>query len=173
MDSVELLLDRDAEQRVLADWQLLQQSGLPSLADHRSPSNAPHVTLVAAPGIGGGADSALAEAAAATLPLPLVFEGLLVFNGRRGLVLSRHVLCSAGLVDFQSSVHGLLAGTVDPLPLSRPGGWIPHVTLARGLSPAQLAAAVQLLDAGRTTGQAAALRRWDSTRKTLKLLQEP
>ncbi|MFD1212112.1 2'-5' RNA ligase family protein [Arthrobacter sp. GCM10027362] len=173
MDSVELLLDRDGEQRVLADWQLLQRAGLPSLADHRSPSNAPHVTLVTAPVIGPETDPALAGAAAGALPLPLVFEGLLVFNGRRGLVLSRHVLCSPGLMDFQHAVHRLLAGAVDPLPLSQPGGWIPHITLARGLSSAQLAEAVQLLEAGRTASEATALRRWDSVRKMQRLLPAP
>lgn len=173
MDSVELLLDRTAEQRVLADWQLLHQAGLPSLADHRSPSNAPHVTLVAAPGIGGGTDSLLADAAAGALPVPLVTEGLLIFNGRRGLVLSRHVVCSPQLAEFQHTVHRLLAGAVDALALSQPGNWIPHITLARGLSPGQLAAAVQLLDADRTTGEATRLRRWDSSRKIQQLLPAP
>lgn len=158
---------------MLADWHLLQRAGLPSLADHRSPSNAPHVTLVTAPVIGAGMDAALAEAATQALPLPLLFEGLLVFNGRRGLVLSRHVLCGPRLVAFQSSVHGLLAGAADPLPLSEPGCWIPHITLARGLSRPQLAAAVQLLEAGRTTGEATVLRRWDGARKIQRLLPPP
>jgi hypothetical protein len=173
VDSVELLLDPDGEQQVLADWRLLQQAGLPSLADHRSPSNAPRVTLVTAPEIGGGTDTALAEAAAGALPLPLVCEGLLVFSGRRGLVLSRHVLCSPLLVDFQRTVYGLLAGAVDPMPMSLPGGWVPHLTLARGLSRSQLAAAVRLLDAGRSTAEAAALRRWDGSRKLQTRLAAP
>jgi len=172
VDSVELLLDPFGERQVLADWRLLQQAGLPSLADHRSPSNAPHITLVSAPAIGAGTDTALAEVAA-VLPLTLVFEGLLVFTGRRGLVLCRHVLCSPPLLDFQRAVHGLLAGAVEPLPMSQPGGWVPHLTLARGLSRSQLAAAVVLLDAGRTTAGAAALRRWDGARKLQTRLAAP
>lgn len=173
MDSVELLLDQDGEQRVLADWNLLQRAGLPSLADHRSPSNAPHVTLLSALEIGGGTDEALAGAAAAALPLALVSEGLLVFTGRRGLVLARHVLCSPALVEFQRAVYGLLSCSVELLPTSLPGGWLPHLTLARGLSRSQLAAAVKLLDAGRSTAEATALRRWDSSRKLQQRLPVP
>ncbi|MCG2623745.1 2'-5' RNA ligase family protein [Arthrobacter sp. I2-34] len=173
MDSVELLLDRDGEQRVLADWHRLQRAGLPSLADHRSPSNAPHVTLLSAPDIDGGTDEALAGAAAAALPLALVSEGLLVFTGRRGLVLARHVLCSPALATFQRTVYELLSGSVELLPTSLPGGWLPHLTLARGLSRSQLAEAVKLLDAGRCTAEAAALRRWDSSRKLQQRLPGP
>jgi hypothetical protein len=57
--------------------------------------------------------------------------------------------------------------------MSLPGGWVPHLTLARGLSRSQLAAAVRLLDAGRSTAEAAALRRWDGSRKLQTRLAAP
>ena len=58
VQSVELLLEPEAERGVVRVWEALLEAGLPSQARHTAPSNRPHVTLVAEV----GAETALSEA---------------------------------------------------------------------------------------------------------------
>jgi len=102
-----------------------------------------------------------------TLPLPLRTSGLVVFGAPpRGLVLARLVTITRELLDLHSVVHGLAWGA---LPLTLPGRWTPHVTLALRLTPEQLAAALPLLGA-HLDGSAVAARLWDSGPKAVVAL---
>lgn len=181
VQSVELLLDDGSEAAVRAQWRLLLEAGLPSQARHTGASNRPHVTLTARDAIPDGVEQALA-AAVGPLPLPLTLGGLLLFPGRR-CVLARLVVPSSRLLRAQLAVAAVLDGAGAPSSRGahfHAGRWTPHVTLARGLTGEQVAAALALLVpesldtrhsvqtrhsspiAGTdTAGAAFAVRRWD------------
>lgn len=144
--SIELLLDPVADAAVRTEWALLADAGLPSQASHASPSNAPHVTLVARPVLDGAADDEVGAVLAAALPLPLELGPLVVFGAPpRGLVLARLVVVRPALLDLHARVHDALPADADEVPHTLPGRWTPHVTLAHRLRPEQLARALEVL----------------------------
>ena len=164
MQSVELLLDPATDAAVRAEWAALSAVGLPSQADHRGETNAPHVSVLAAQTFPGDEDP-LAVAAAA-VPLPVRLGAPVVFGARR-LVLARLVVVDRLLLDLHEGVVDALAGATGPSPHTVPGRWVPHVTLARGIPADGLATALAALreDGGAVpelVGEATALRRWDS-----------
>ena len=104
MHSLELLLGEDAEAAVRADWDRLAEAGLPSSGRHRSESNRPHITLVAAPSLAPetvpGVDERVA-AAAGFVDLPLTSAGVLLFGpGRGGYVVVRQVVTTPELLEL-------------------------------------------------------------------------
>ncbi|ALU38825.1 hypothetical protein AS188_02630 [Kocuria flava] len=170
MHSLELLLDEAGDAAVRADWDRLTAAGLPSSGRHGSPSNAPHITLVAAPSLAPeavpGVDDRVA-AAAGFVDLPLVSAGVLLFGPRRGgYVLVRQLVTTPELLEL----HRRVCTAVHPVPgqvrTSVPGAWTPHVTLARRLSPAQVAEALAVLAPPPEPLRAVGLRRWDSDART-------
>ena len=70
VQSVELLLDVDLEDRILVEWRALEAAGLPSQARHTAPSNRPHVTVVAADRIDPASEPAVAAGGTGVLALP-------------------------------------------------------------------------------------------------------
>ncbi len=161
MRSIELVLDDDTDAAIRAEWLALAESGLPSLASHTAPSNRPHITLAAGAAL---EPDQVGDDALEALPLPLRFSALATFPaGRDRFVLVRTVVVSSDLLALHASV---LAGTVDPVPTSRPGAWTPHVTLARRLTAAQVGAAHALLSPP-ADGIATAARFWDGESKTI------
>ena len=162
MQSVELLLDPATDAAVRAEWAALSSVGLPSQADHRGETNAPHVSVLVAETFPG--EGALAATASA-LPLAVRLGAPVVFGGRR-LVLARLVVVDQALLDLWSAVTDALGGATGSSPHTVPGRWVPHVTLARGIPPDGLATALAALGpegAGvpELVGEATALRRWD------------
>lgn len=159
--SVELLLDREAETAVLGEWARLAGAGLPT--EQRvepSPTHRPHVTLWAGPAIAPEVDAAL-PGVVAGLDLPLVLGSLLVFGPRRGqAVLVRQVVASAGLLDLQARVAER-CGT-EPDSHFAAGRWSPHVTLARRVVVGQLGAVVAALgEVPDLDATSRVCRRWD------------
>lgn len=169
MDSVELLLDLRGEGLLHRDWDLLRQAGLPSSGRHTAASNRPHITLLAAPRIPADQDGALAALAEA-LPLPISIAGLVLFRTGRGHVLARLGVVSAALLELHRTVHGILRDVPDIAGNCVPDRWVPHATLARGMTAAQVAQAMELLPQDHGQLQLAALRRWDSSAKTTTAL---
>jgi 2'-5' RNA ligase len=168
--SLELLLDPASDEAVRDEWRVLSAAGLPSQGDHAGTSNAPHVTLVARPGLDPAADPRLLPLSAA-LPLPAELGGLLLFGAPpRGLVLVRPVVVTGELLDLHARVHESLGGAGD-VPHTTPGRWTPHVTLASRLTPDQVARAVAALadaDAPSTRPVVLSqLRRWDPSTGTI------
>ncbi|KAA0101285.1 2'-5' RNA ligase family protein [Mycolicibacterium sp. P1-18] len=160
--SVELLLDQETDDAIRRQWDALAEAGLPSQAHHRSETNRPHVTLTVGARIDSAVDGALRELAG-RLPLPCRIGAPLVF-GHRSLVLARLVVPDRDLLDFHAAVDGICAPHLPsgPFPHARPGQWTPHVTLARRLAPADLAAALDAVAADAADdGTFARLRRWD------------
>ncbi|WP_310527269.1 hypothetical protein, partial [Nocardioides sp.] len=115
--ALELSFDTASEAAVLVQWEALRAAGLPSQADHRSMTNAPHVTLVAAQEL----DPELADVATATIRLPstLVVRGLVLFGaGARVTV--------AHLVEPDSTLVSAVAGVRTRVPGLRHPVWTPH-----------------------------------------------
>jgi hypothetical protein len=162
MRSIEVTFDPATDAAIRADWAALAEAGLPSLASHTSASNRPHISLAVGPDLDPGA----AEAFRA-LPLELRFAGYVTFTPRHGIhVLARSVIVSRSLLELHTSVHTTLSGALD---ITLPDRWTPHVTLARRLTPEQLAAALAVLPAA-SDGLVTGARLWDNETRALTTL---
>ncbi len=161
VQSVELLFDDVLEHDVVQEWAKLVDAGLPSQARHTGSSNRPHITLGVARALTAEQEAAVAAAVGA-LPLPVRLGGLLVF-GSGPFVLSRLVVPSEELLAVQRRVVSALGDAALPFAhQQRPGAWTGHVTLARRLDAARLAAAVSAVaGTGDLSGAVVAARRWD------------
>jgi hypothetical protein len=170
--SVELLLDPAAEAAVRESWRTLADAGLPSQSGVSSATNRPHITLVAADRIAGGADRALGGLTG-RLPLGCPLSGHVVFGVTR-LTLARLVVPSPQLIALHAEVFALCGPFVTggPYPHCRPGGWTPHVTLGRRFTAEQIGAAMALLTrhGSDLAAEAVGLRRWDGDRRVDHLL---
>jgi 2'-5' RNA ligase superfamily protein len=168
--SIELLLDPDTEDTVRGLWDELARAGLPSQADHTSPSNRPHVTLAVAESISPAVDDLLAGIAA-RLPMRCVIGAPLLFGtGKRAL--ARLAVPSAELLLMQAEVALTSLEHMRPGPVGHtlPGSWTPHVTLCRRLTSADVAAALDVVSGDDITGTFAGLRRWDGTARVDHLI---
>jgi 2'-5' RNA ligase len=176
VQSVELLLDPDGEQRVRDAWSALAEAGLPSLASHRGGSNRPHVTVAAAE---SGLDDA-AEALKAVFRgwllaergLPVVVGPPVLFGGHRSRwVLARLVVPSRPLITLHSAVHRAIDGAAPDAGVvaqTRPDSWTPHVTLARRIEEEHIGAGLARLDPAPMPCRVTGARLWDSTPKTVE-----
>ena len=160
MRSIELVFDDGTESAIRADWARLAEAGLPSLAGHTGASNRPHLTLAA------GAELSVPQLHAfdGALPMEAVFSGVQVFAaGRDRYVLARSVVLTTPLRKVHRRLHREIGGAV---PLTLPGAWTPHVTLARRVTGEQLGKAMDLLDL-RLGGHIVGARLWDSSTKSV------
>jgi hypothetical protein len=170
--SVELLLDAHSEAAIRSIWQTLDDAGLPSQAHVTSPTNRPHVTLIAAQGIDPDVDEEL-RPLAALFPVGCLVGAALVLGGPKH-TLARLIVPSSELLDLHAEVYRRCLPYVvgDPFDHCRPGHWTPHVTLCRRLGADQIGDAVSV--AGATAPNLAAdvagLRRWDSDQRIDRLL---
>ncbi len=78
--ALELSFDPASAAAVVAQWEALKAAGIPSQADHRSMTNAPHLTLVAAVAIDLAAVSVARDAVRPLLPARVGVRGLVVFG---------------------------------------------------------------------------------------------
>ncbi|MCO1659609.1 2'-5' RNA ligase family protein [Pseudonocardia humida] len=164
MPTVELLLDDELDGRVRAVWELLAGAGLPSLAEHRHPTNRPHLTLAAADAL--PPDGWLATALSG-IPMALRLDGALSFGGARGALVWA-VVPSRALLDLQAAVSEVVRPRS---PWLRPDLWTPHVTLMLRATPAQRAEAVRLLgDLPAAEGGLVAARSYDEATRTVREL---
>ena len=170
--SIELLLDPDSEVAIRADWRALDDAGLPSQVRVKSPTNRPHVTLLAAERISPEVDDVL-RGIADRLPVACVVGAPLVFGGPRH-TLARLIVPSADLIALHDEVFRLsvpyLSG--EPFPHCRPGHWTAHATLGRRLTAEEVGAAMAVINAigNDFPGAAVGLRRWDSDERVDHLL---
>ncbi|MDN5851736.1 MAG: 2'-5' RNA ligase family protein [Actinomycetia bacterium] len=156
--SVELLLDAEADAAVRADWAVLLEAGHPSQGRNSAPTTRPHTTLWAGASLSEPAEDALGALTPA-MPIPLRLGAVACF-GRRRFILVRLVVTSVRLLELQASVAET-CGFDDGSTLA-PGHWTPHVTLARGLTAAQVGAALDVLNGPRERDTyAVGWRRWD------------
>lgn len=164
--SIELLLDGDSDTAIRAMWRALADAGLPSQVHVNSPTNRPHVTLLAAQRIGPAVDDLLRDLSD-RLPIPGVVGAPLVFGGPR-LTLARLIVPSTELLALHEEVYRLSLPHVvgEPFPHCRPGHWTAHATLGRRFALAQIEPALAALDvatvaAADVPARFVGLRRWD------------
>lgn len=161
MRSIELVFDDSTDSIIRSDWARMAAAGIPSLAGHTSASNRPHITLAAGHDLPlSGHDGGLWQ----ELPVDVEFSGVQVFAAAAGkYVLARSVVMTGLLFDLHRTLH---EGLPDAVPLTRPGAWTPHVTLARRVPAFQLGNAMELMDL-RLRGQCTEARLWDGTTRTI------
>lgn len=155
MHALELVPDEAGSAAVVADWQVLRDAGLPSQLDHRGTTNAPHLTVVAAPLLPQEAVDVARVRLGGLLPARARISGLLVLGEER--------VTLAWSVDVGDDVLRRVLAVRAQAPDRHPQGWLPHVTLARRLRREELPRAVEALGA-RGAGRAlvlTGLRRWD------------
>ncbi|MGW5283337.1 2'-5' RNA ligase family protein [Streptomyces collinus] len=136
MRTVEVLLDETAETVVRQAWRRLADAGLPSQARHPSPTNSPHLTLAACPELTAPIRWELAGAAA-VLPLPVRFTGLVRFE-RPTSVLAWALDLDSALAGLHRRVWEAVASDSPPEtlnPFHHPTRWSPHITLGRTRCP--------------------------------------
>jgi hypothetical protein len=155
MQTVELLLDAEAEAWVRGLWRRLHDAGLKSLATHPHVSNRPHLTLAVG--------SSVAGLPRLGLPVPVRLGPVRSLG--RGLVLAAD---GPALRELQAVVCAALD---DANPLHAPSSWVPHVSLALNMPPAQHDAALTLLgDVSARAASAVAARSWDTENRVVSPL---
>lgn len=143
--ALQLFFDAEGEAEIRELWRRLDDAGVPSLDTTTGGRFLPHVTLAAARSIPAAARKALrAELRLLSIP-DLWLHTLGTFPGEeRNLLLGAVV--DTELLAVHSAVHDVLAGRVgDPSAYYFPGAWIPHCTLAQGITADQLAAGFRAL----------------------------
>ena len=171
--SIELIFDEATNTVIGQQWQKIAEAGLPSQGNIRSASNRPHVTLVAADSIDAAVDDELG-ALEDVVGMPVNVGALLLFWGRRGTA-ARLVVPSERLLALHAQVFAATRPHIGgrPVPHIAPGGWTPHITLARRLLPGQLGHIVRAVSEGPEmfTAHVAGLRRWNGdTREEFQLI---
>ncbi|MGN6325337.1 2'-5' RNA ligase family protein [Pseudolysinimonas sp.] len=153
IQSLELILDEDADAAIRAEWEALAAAGLPSQALHRGVSNRPHVTLLvrAALPLPGSVEG---------IPLPLVLGSPIVLGVGERRTIARLVVPSRELLELHRELHDAV-GPGDDAPHSTPGELTPHVTLARRVPLADVGRAVALVGA-ELRATAVGLRHWNA-----------
>ncbi|RYP82473.1 2'-5' RNA ligase family protein [Nocardioides guangzhouensis] len=160
VQALELTFDRRTDDAVRAQWDVLKDAGLPSLARHTGPTNRPHVTLDTREEVAADAERALTPIAL-RLPIELLIGAPLLFHARRRWVLARHIVVDRPLLELHAHAQAVLGNGGSPL--TSPGRWVPHLTLARGVFDDQLTEALKMVAvAPPITAIALRLRRWDS-----------
>lgn len=161
LHAVEAVLDATTDEQVRREWAVLQAAGLPSQANHRGESNAPHITISAAGSVPDYVETRVAQALEPFQPMP-VRLGALVVMGSRRYVLARLVLPTEALLGLHHSVATAMVAAPDVPEQVRTGRWTPHVTLGRGLGSRQVGDALAVLGRARPLdGTIESVRRWD------------
>lgn len=143
--ALELFFDAEADSQVRELWRRLDDAGVPSLAGRGDQRHRPHVTLAVAGSIPPAARRSVgAEIALLSVPSLWLYT-LGTFPGEEAVLLLGAVVDTEVLA-LHAAVHDCLAGRVtNPSAYYFPGAWIPHCTLAQGLSRGQLAAGFDAL----------------------------
>jgi len=153
MHALELLPDDAGCDVVRRDWQALRDAGLPSQLDHRGTSNSPHLTLLAAPALRPQDEERAVELVGASMPVEVRVAGVALLGGSR-VSLVRVVDVPDELVRAVLDLRAEVPGVQHP-------GWLPHVTLARRVPRADVAAALELLGHDDASLRMTTMRRWD------------
>lgn len=181
--ALEALLDPESDAAARGLWVALDAAGLPSQAHHRGPTNAPHLTLVAAPRVDDGLVELTRTLLGPLLPCPVEVCGHVTFGVPPRVTLA--LLCTvpealrAAVARLEAVVGGPRDGrAVGPraggIDLGR--GWVPHLTLARRMTAAEVGRALDVLGrepaSGPGSGSGARLtltrvRRWDPVTRTV------
>lgn len=143
--ALELFFDEAADELVRDQWQRLEDAGVPSLATRSHQRHRPHVTLAVAGTINPATRKALRSELSVLATPDLWLSTLGTFAGDEA-VLFLGAVVDTEVLALHSAVHDLLAGKVtNPSAYYFPGAWIPHCTLAKGVTAEQIATGFALL----------------------------
>ena len=163
--ALELSFEPSSADAVVAQWEALRAAGLPSQADHRSMTNAPHLTLVAAVAIEAAAVSTALEAVAPLLPVRLEVRGLVLFGQGPRVTIAHLIEPHSSLAAAAERIRSLVPAVRHPV-------WTPHVTLARRVPRRLLPQVLEVLaeQATETPRELVAdrLRWWDPARELIE-----
>lgn len=137
--ALEFFFDQSAEAAVRALWQRLEQAGVPSLLTHTHRHHRPHVTFALGGAIAPAARADLRrDLALLSLPNVWLYTLGTFPTADNGLFLG--AVADAELLAVHVAVHDALAHRVrDQWAYYLPGAWVPHCTLAEGITAVQLA----------------------------------
>jgi len=153
MHALELLPDEAGGDVVRRDWQALRDAGLPSQLDHRGATNTPHVTVVAAPALTTVEEQAAVGLVGSHLPVEVRVAGVALLGGARVTVVR--------LLDAPDALVRAVLDVRAAVPAAQHLGWLPHVTLARRVPRADVAAVLDVLGHDDAVLTLSSLRRWD------------
>lgn len=137
--ALELSFDDESERAIVEQWRALRAAGLPSQADHRVMTNAPHLTLVVAREIPSRVVDTAREALAPLLPVSLELRGRVVFGSGSRVTL-------AHLAEPPREVADHVARLRAETPALRHAVWTPHITLGRRIPRERIGEAFDVLD---------------------------
>ncbi len=157
LHALELVPDDAGQDAVRRDWQRLQDAGLPSQLDHATPTNAPHVSVVAAPSLPDSAIDVAQARLGSLLPIQARAAGLLLLGGSRVTI--------ARAVDIDDDVVRRVLAVRVQVPDRQHVGWLPHVTLARRVARSLVPQALDVLGHEDVVLNLTELRRWDPEKK--------
>lgn len=154
--ALELSFDPASETAVVAQWEALKAAGIPSQADHRSMTNAPHLTLVAAVGIDPDLVPVAVDEVAPLLPSKVGLAGLVLLGHGPRVTIALLAEPDAELAEVTARLRAGVASLRHPV-------WTPHVTLARRVPRRLLPQALEVLQATPSPGVLVCdrLRWWD------------
>ena len=123
-------------------WGNLEARGLRSMATTTHGRHRPHVSLAVAEHMSPAHADVAVQPLGDARDLGLRLGSVAVFPGRQG-VLYLSVVPTLRLLMLHREIHARLLGAgVDALRHYLPDAWVPHCTLAQGLSPEEITAAV-------------------------------
>ena len=153
--ALELSFAPAGEAAVIAQWQALREAGIPSQADHRSMTNAPHLTLVAASPVPPATRDLARELVLPLLPVTLVVRGLVMLGQGPRVTLAHLVEPPVAVAEATARLRGSVPELRHPV-------WTPHITLARRVPRRHLPSALGILaEHPLTSVTADRLRWWD------------
>lgn len=163
--ALELSLDAESEAAVVAQWEALRAAGLPSQADHKQMTNAPHLTLVAAQDLDPEVRARAAASVRPLLPTTITVRGLLLLGETSRMTVAHLVEPSPELA---RATEELRRG----IPALRHPVWTPHLTLARRVPRSRLPELLAVLHATQQPRHLVAtrLRWWDPVSGTIEQL---
>ncbi|MFS3127689.1 2'-5' RNA ligase family protein [Nocardioides sp. Bht2] len=152
----ELSFDDASERAIVDQWLALKAAGIPSQADHRSMTNAPHLTLAAATPIPATLIEPAVSLIGPLLPTRIQLRGLILLGNGPRVTVAHLVEPTPALAAATLELRALVPGLRHPV-------WMPHLTLARRVPRRLLPAALEVLAATPTveTLSADRLRWWD------------
>lgn len=113
--ALELSFEPDSTAAVMAQWEALKAARLPSQADHRSMTNAPHLTVVAAVGIDASVISLARDAVAPLLPTRIELRGVVLFGQGPRATIAHLVEPEAALAAAAARLRALVPAALEVL----------------------------------------------------------
>jgi 2'-5' RNA ligase len=140
--ALQIFFDSGTEAAVRAMWGNLEARGLRSMAATTHGRHRPHVSLAVAEHMSPAHADVASQPLSDASDLALRLGSVAVFPGRQG-VLYLSVVPTMRLLRLHREIHARLLGAgVESLRHYLPDVWVPHCTLAQGLSPEQITVAV-------------------------------